>query len=130
MADRRMDSLVAAIWVIASYMMFVSASVVISRSMSTLLLSFFSTSFSSGVSLIEAMPGLACGSMCAPSVRVNGSDGPASPCSACRRLFSKVTDHCFDAVISAYTAFLWARDGWDTPGGVFEDDGWIVAPQK
>jgi len=37
-------------------------------------------------------------------------------------------DHCFDAVISAYTAFLWARDGWSTPDGCFVDDGWIVAP--
>ena len=24
-------------------------------------------------------------------------------------------DHCFDAVISAYTAYLWARDGWELP---------------
>jgi predicted nuclease with RNAse H fold len=37
-------------------------------------------------------------------------------------------DHCFDAVISAYTAYLWARDGWPTPEGVFEEDGWIYAP--
>jgi predicted nuclease with RNAse H fold len=37
-------------------------------------------------------------------------------------------DHCFDAVISAYTAFLWARDGWVMPDGCFTDDGWIVAP--
>jgi len=37
-------------------------------------------------------------------------------------------DHCFDAVISAYTAYLWAREGWETPGGVFQEDGWIVAP--
>lgn len=37
-------------------------------------------------------------------------------------------DHCFDAVISAYTAYLWARDGWDTPTGVFAEDGWITAP--
>jgi predicted nuclease with RNAse H fold len=37
-------------------------------------------------------------------------------------------DHCFDAVVSAYTAYLWARDGWTAPAGVFEDDGWIVAP--
>ncbi len=37
-------------------------------------------------------------------------------------------DHCFDAVISAYTAYLWARDGWPSPEGIFEDDGWIVAP--
>jgi len=37
-------------------------------------------------------------------------------------------DHCFDAVLSAYTAYLWARDGWPTPDGCFVDDGWIVAP--
>jgi hypothetical protein len=37
-------------------------------------------------------------------------------------------DHCFDAVISAYTAFLWARDGWESPTGVFADDGWIFSP--
>jgi hypothetical protein len=37
-------------------------------------------------------------------------------------------DHCFDAVLSAYTAYLWARDGWPTPDGCFTDDGWIVAP--
>lgn len=38
------------------------------------------------------------------------------------------SDHCFDAVLSAYTAYLWARDGWPTPDGCFADDGWIVAP--
>ncbi|MDX2092340.1 MAG: DUF429 domain-containing protein [Kofleriaceae bacterium] len=37
-------------------------------------------------------------------------------------------DHCFDALISAYTAFLWARDGWTAPAGVFDEDGWIFAP--
>ncbi|MBA3397613.1 MAG: DUF429 domain-containing protein [Deltaproteobacteria bacterium] len=37
-------------------------------------------------------------------------------------------DHCFDAVISAYTAYLWARDSWPTPEGFFVEDGWIVAP--
>ena len=37
-------------------------------------------------------------------------------------------DHCFDAVIAAYTAYRWARDGWETPAGCFADDGWIVAP--
>jgi hypothetical protein len=37
-------------------------------------------------------------------------------------------DHCFDAVLSAYTAYLWARDGWEPPEGVFVDDGWIFAP--
>src|SRR5262249_7815204 len=37
-------------------------------------------------------------------------------------------DHCFDAVMTAYTAYLWARDGWDVPSGVFDEDGWIFAP--
>ncbi|HSD86176.1 MAG TPA: DUF429 domain-containing protein [Kofleriaceae bacterium] len=37
-------------------------------------------------------------------------------------------DHCFDAVISAYTAYLWARDGWELPSGVFAEDGWIFSP--
>lgn len=37
-------------------------------------------------------------------------------------------DHCFDAVISAYTAYLWARDGWAPPPGPFAADGWIYAP--
>lgn len=38
------------------------------------------------------------------------------------------SDHCFDALMSAYTAFLWAREGWDAPEGCFAEDGWIVAP--
>ena len=37
-------------------------------------------------------------------------------------------DHCFDALVAAYTAYLWARDGWPTPDGCFVDDGWITAP--
>lgn len=40
-------------------------------------------------------------------------------------------DHCFDAVIDAYTAFLWARDDWQMPGGdagPFVEDGWIWTP--
>ncbi|CAN5695614.1 hypothetical protein BH11MYX2_BH11MYX2_29050 [soil metagenome] len=37
-------------------------------------------------------------------------------------------DHCFDALIAAYTAYLWARDGWDAPDATFADDGWIYAP--
>jgi hypothetical protein len=37
-------------------------------------------------------------------------------------------DHCFDAVIGAYTAYLWARDGWASPQGWIADDGWIHAP--
>ena len=37
-------------------------------------------------------------------------------------------DHCFDAVMSAYTAYLWARDGWAAPTPELADDGWIYAP--
>jgi predicted nuclease with RNAse H fold len=37
-------------------------------------------------------------------------------------------DHCFDAVIDAYTAFLWTRDGWTMPEGPYVEDGWIWAP--
>ncbi len=39
-------------------------------------------------------------------------------------------DHCFDAVIDAYTAFLWARDGWTMPEAAspFTEDGWIWVP--
>lgn len=37
-------------------------------------------------------------------------------------------DHCFDAVISAYTAYLWARDGWEVPMEVVAEDGWIFSP--
>ena len=38
------------------------------------------------------------------------------------------SDHCFDAVIGAYTAYRWATEGWPTPDGCFGEDGWIVAP--
>ncbi len=38
-------------------------------------------------------------------------------------------DNAFDAVISAYTAYLWARDGWTKPeDDAFADDGWIYTP--
>ncbi len=39
-------------------------------------------------------------------------------------------DHCFDALIAGFTAFLWARDGWTMPGDgtPFADDGWIWIP--
>lgn len=37
-------------------------------------------------------------------------------------------DHCFDALMSAYTGYLWARDGWTLPDGVFAEDGWIWVP--
>jgi Protein of unknown function (DUF429) len=41
-------------------------------------------------------------------------------------------DHCFDAVVSAYTAYSWARDGWELPaesGELFTEDGWVWAPE-
>jgi predicted nuclease with RNAse H fold len=40
-------------------------------------------------------------------------------------------DHCFDAVISAYTGYLWAKQGWSLPvndRAIFEEDGWIWFP--
>jgi hypothetical protein len=37
--------------------------------------------------------------------------------------------HVFDALVAAYTAYRWAKDGWTLPaGGVFDDDGWIWTP--
>lgn len=43
------------------------------------------------------------------------------------------SDHVFDAVICAYTAYLWHRDGWQRPSDVFAppEDGWIwVQPEE
>jgi hypothetical protein len=39
-------------------------------------------------------------------------------------------DHCFEALLSAYTAFLWARDDWRIPADAepFADQGFIWAP--
>jgi predicted nuclease with RNAse H fold len=40
-------------------------------------------------------------------------------------------DHCFDAVICAYTAYLWATEEWAMPERgreIFAIDGWIWAP--
>jgi predicted nuclease with RNAse H fold len=42
-------------------------------------------------------------------------------------------DHMFDAVICAYTAYLWARDDWQLPAegrDVFAVDGWIWMPPE
>ncbi len=39
-------------------------------------------------------------------------------------------DHCFEALISGYTAYLWARDGWTMPAGLYAEDGWIWAPPE
>lgn len=41
------------------------------------------------------------------------------------------SDHAFDALLCAYTAYLWARDGWSLPGEpVFGEDGWIWIPPR
>jgi hypothetical protein len=40
-------------------------------------------------------------------------------------------DHCFEAMLSAYTAYLWTRDGWELPTGTRELhdlDGFVWAP--
>lgn len=40
-------------------------------------------------------------------------------------------DHLFDAVICAFTGYLWARDGWmerDTVSPILRRDGWIWVP--
>lgn len=43
-------------------------------------------------------------------------------------------DHQFDALIAAYTAFLWARDDWRLPTGrtaeLCAEDGWIWFPPR
>jgi len=39
-------------------------------------------------------------------------------------------DHCFEAIIAGYTAFLWARDGWQMPAGWNAADGWIWTPSS
>jgi hypothetical protein len=44
------------------------------------------------------------------------------------------SDHLFEAVICAFTGFLWARDGWELPATTGRDaaervrDGWIWTP--
>jgi len=46
--------------------------------------------------------------------------------------FCDQSDHLFDALICAYTAYLWARDGWTLPEAsraVFAEDGWIWFPE-
>ena len=39
-------------------------------------------------------------------------------------------DHCFEALLVAYTAYLYAAENWQRPSGVFDDDGWIWAPPE
>ncbi len=41
------------------------------------------------------------------------------------------SDHIFDAVLCAYTTYLWARDGWQIPAqhqAIADADGWIWFP--
>jgi hypothetical protein len=40
------------------------------------------------------------------------------------------SDHLFEAVICAYTGYLWARDGWTAPAPLdaLVGDGWIWTP--
>jgi len=37
-------------------------------------------------------------------------------------------DHCFDALIGAYTAYRWAHEGWPAPSPPFDEDGYLVVP--
>ncbi|MCS6914521.1 MAG: hypothetical protein RMK29_19170 [Myxococcales bacterium] len=41
-------------------------------------------------------------------------------------------DHQLDAVLCAYTAFLWARDGWELPADLpfLDEEGWIWVPPR
>ncbi len=39
-------------------------------------------------------------------------------------------DHCFDALLAAFTGYLWARDGWQLPPDAVADDGWIWTPPR
>lgn len=58
------------------------------------------------------------------------SDLSFAPQSRLAREDTLRNDHCFDAILSAYTAFLWARDGWQMPASHqgLAADGWIWAP--
>ncbi|MBK9032487.1 MAG: DUF429 domain-containing protein [Myxococcales bacterium] len=53
-----------------------------------------------------------------------------APVSRLAREDALSNDHCFDSLIAAYTAFLWARDDWAMPeaGTPFAEDGWIWVP--
>jgi predicted nuclease with RNAse H fold len=55
-----------------------------------------------------------------------------SPTSCLAREEVLQNDHCFDALLAGYTAFLWARDGWEMPGAgePFAEDGWIWVPPE
>lgn len=56
---------------------------------------------------------------------------PFSPRSRLAREDVLRSDHGFDALLAAYTAYLWARDGWTRPAGedaVFAVDGHVWVP--
>jgi hypothetical protein len=55
-----------------------------------------------------------------------------APQSRLSREDSLRNDHCFDALIGAYTAYLWSRDGWTLPepSSPFAEDGWIFVPPR
>ena len=43
------------------------------------------------------------------------------------------SDHLFDAVICAYTGYLWSRDDWQLPADTVPSllrDGWIWVPPE
>jgi hypothetical protein len=43
------------------------------------------------------------------------------------------SDHAFDAIVCAYTGYLYARDGWTMPAesaSVLQRDGWIWVPPE
>lgn len=47
------------------------------------------------------------------------------------REFALQSDHQFDALICAFTAFLWATQDWQLPADpVFHEDGWIWFPPR
>jgi hypothetical protein len=56
------------------------------------------------------------------------SDLAFSPQSRLSREEVLRNDNCFDATISAYTAYRWTIEGWTMPDPLFATDGWIWAP--
>ena len=58
-----------------------------------------------------------------------GAELSFSPGSRLSREEVLQNDHCFDALLGAYTAYLWARDDWQAASSApLDEDGWIWAP--